>query len=732
MPRMFARWCVPAATAAAVALGLARGATPTVAAATGGATGDATGGMATEARIFLPYSGRDAVGSPGPVTQFGGTIHGVVTDGRYAFAGIGPRLVVLDLETAGAPVPVWQSAGLPGIVDVKAIAQQRVWLTVDQSRGRYSLQAYDVHDPSAPRQVYDGAAPNDWREIIGASGNLLIARADGNGVGLIDISAPSRPVARGVATLSHGGYALRAVARGHHLYVTRYVHPETAPGPPGIAVIDIDSPDAPREVAFLQLPVEGGRWFDSPQVIDGAGDRLVAASLSAAWWIDVARPAVPRVVGFRSIEPDRPPDAATTRRLRDAVMVGRTTWLLASDDATASDLVALDFTDASRPRTIATLRLPSDLRLAHGGDRLVAYENGYGDAAMTVVDIARSEAPRVRGRFVTLGFVWRAWPLGDRLMAVSGESVILGTLGAARMQPDGVSSGVPDGAAPTWSSVASGSVVAAMHDEVWTLGPAAPPAGWPLVGWDVSDPQHPVERWHAHVLAWPGGFAAAGSIRYFGAHVARAGPMKPADGLWTFDTAEANATLVFGPLSGDANAAPQRLAIDGNRLFAATDGALWAVDISQPRAWREIARAPIGLGSSGNEPLLLDLSVEGGVVLVTTSAGVAAFDAADGAGLRAIGPLTIKPSVEALAAPPMAMPWKAASAAGRLYLLTALADEHSERLTAYDVTRPLAPIALWTRTYPGDLPVNPCDLAADARTIVIAACDDGVMVLDAP
>ncbi|MEO8084444.1 MAG: hypothetical protein ABI780_11525 [Ardenticatenales bacterium] len=723
MQRLFARLAVQVAVAATLALGFAGAAT----AATTAATSDA----GAEARIYLPYGGRDVTGSQGRTDQFGGTIHGVVTDGRYAFAGIGPRFVVLDLEPVGAPAVIWQSPVLPGMVDVQALTQQRVWLTLDWGK---RLVAYDVHDPRAPRPVFDGAPPNGWHDIIGASGNLLIARADWNAVvGLIDISAPSRPLARGAVTISQGGVATRAVVRGHYVYVARYIDSDTTPGPPGIAVIDIDRPAAPREVAFLPLQVAGGGWDDSPQFIDGTGDLLVAASYCDAWWIDVARPDVPRVVGMRRAEPYQPPDAGLRSCLHDVAMVGRTTWLLTTHSATQSELVALDTADPSRPRTMARQVLPPDAyHLARGGDRLVAFENGYGDAALTAVDIAQPEAPRVRGRFATLGYASQAWPFGDRLFAISG-GIKLGIIGVARPAGDGSPIDISSGAAPIWSTVANGRFVGATHDEVWTLRPDTRSGDRPLVGWDLTDPHHPIERWHGVLPVWPNGFAAVGDVRFFfNTRTSTADGTNPPAGLWTLDMSDANAPLAFGPLSGDAGGAPKRLAIAGNRLFAATERALWSVDINQPRAWHELARAPITLQRIGTvDSEVLDLSVEGGVVLVTTSAGVAAFDAADGAGLQAIGPLMIPPSDGASTSRFHAKHYGAASAAGRLYTLTALEDGLSERVTAFDVTRPLAPVPLWSRTYPGDLPAYPCALGADARSVVIAACDAGLMVMDA-
>jgi|GEM_PF-5284027 len=664
-----------------------------------------TSRVAAETRIHLPYAGRDIVRPPSPVTQLGGSVDGVATDGHYAFAGIGPRFVVLDLEPAGTPVRVWQSPPLAGPVREVVLTQQRVWLAVGPEG---HLQAYDVHDPRAPRRVFEGRVREGAHVLIGASGNLLFARAGwGDVVDLIDVSAPARPAVVGSVTLKSQGVAMQAVAQGRFLYVARYVDEDGVPGLPGIAVVDIDRPASPREVAFLRLPVEGGSHLEGPHALDVAGDRLVAVSISTTWWIDIARPTAPVVVGTR---PGGVHDVAT---------VGDTTWLLEGTHRAQFSLVTMDTFSPSRPRTVAAQPVPIAFRLAHGRDRVVAYGRGAPAAVLTVVNVAKPRTPRVWGQFMTLGYVNRAAPLDDRVIAARFDSIAVVPLDAAGVPP-GVSS---EGAMSIPSAGIDGNFLAARRDEIWTLDRDRASEGFHLVGWDVADMARPTARWRATATHHPMGFAAAGDVRFFGALLGWAA------GLTTLDVADGDAPTQFGPLSGDADGGPRALAVHGDRLYAASPNALWAIDVREPHAWREIARVPIE--PAGHRPAhnVLNLAVQGHTVLVTMPWGVAAFDTADG-GLRAIGGLMLPPAEVAPGSQGAHL--AAASAPGRLYVHTSSHIAPAMRVSAFDITRPLDPVLLRTWTHPGELPFYPCGLGADARTVAIAACDAGVLLLNAP
>ena len=57
-----------------------------------------------------------------PVGQIGGTSYSVAVQGDYAYAGIGPCLVILNSANPARPTLVGQSGVLPGLVQGIAVA----------------------------------------------------------------------------------------------------------------------------------------------------------------------------------------------------------------------------------------------------------------------------------------------------------------------------------------------------------------------------------------------------------------------------------------------------------------------------------------------------------------------------------------------------------------------------------------------------------------------------------
>ena len=56
------------------------------------------------------------------VGQIGGATSAVAVEGRYAYVGVGPRLVILDMADPARPTAVGQSAVLPGVIRGVAVA----------------------------------------------------------------------------------------------------------------------------------------------------------------------------------------------------------------------------------------------------------------------------------------------------------------------------------------------------------------------------------------------------------------------------------------------------------------------------------------------------------------------------------------------------------------------------------------------------------------------------------
>jgi hypothetical protein len=73
------------------------------------------------------------------VGQIGGAVYAVAVQGRYAYVGVGPRLVVVDVGDPARPVAVGRTGVLPGVVWDVAVS------------GTYAYVADGYEGPSGDR-----------------------------------------------------------------------------------------------------------------------------------------------------------------------------------------------------------------------------------------------------------------------------------------------------------------------------------------------------------------------------------------------------------------------------------------------------------------------------------------------------------------------------------------------------------------------------------------------------
>jgi hypothetical protein len=64
----------------------------------------------------VPYSAPTAPGNLALIAHLGGLTYSVVVQGDYAYAGIGPKLMVFDISDPNDLVVVGQTPPLPGVV----------------------------------------------------------------------------------------------------------------------------------------------------------------------------------------------------------------------------------------------------------------------------------------------------------------------------------------------------------------------------------------------------------------------------------------------------------------------------------------------------------------------------------------------------------------------------------------------------------------------------------------
>ncbi|MFN3929222.1 MAG: carboxypeptidase regulatory-like domain-containing protein, partial [Thermoflexus sp.] len=118
------------------------------------------------------------------VGQIGGAVKAVAVRGGYAYIGVGPRLVILDISNPAQPAVIGQTAVLPGVVADVAVAGSYAYVA-DREGG---LRIVDVSDPAAPREVgfydtpgYAGdvAVVGSYAYVADGEGGLVILRFTG-------------------------------------------------------------------------------------------------------------------------------------------------------------------------------------------------------------------------------------------------------------------------------------------------------------------------------------------------------------------------------------------------------------------------------------------------------------------------------------------------------------------------------------------------------------------------
>jgi hypothetical protein len=269
------------------------------------------GGIATGTHaiaIVSPSVGIEAVWQLGDVSA------AVAVSGRLAYAGIGSRLVVLDVADPASPAAVGQTAPLPGPVSSVVLSGTRAYVA-DWNGG---LHVVDVSDPASPAEVGFHDTPGNAQDVAVAGDTIYVA--DGNGgLCVVDMSNPASPSE--VGFYDTPGFARGVALAADYAYV--------ADGWSGLRVVDVSTPTSPSEVGCYDTPGY------ARGVVPAGGYAYVADRGGGLRVIDVSHSTSPAEVGMH----DTPGEAAS-------VVVSDTTAYVADGD---SGLHVIDVSNPSRP-----------------------------------------------------------------------------------------------------------------------------------------------------------------------------------------------------------------------------------------------------------------------------------------------------------------------------------------------------------------------------------------------
>ena len=176
------------------------------------------------------------------VGQFGGATYAVTLSGTNAYAGIGPRLAVLDVQTPAAPVLLGISAPIPDLIQDIVVAGDYAYVTA----GAHGLYIFDINPPATPTQVGAFDTPGFARGVDKLGQYVYVA--DSASVEIIDVTNPAVPayaaslvrpagtgVSEGVTIVNSGGSDYAVVADGE---AGLQIYAITPPAWPWLSAVD--------------------------------------------------------------------------------------------------------------------------------------------------------------------------------------------------------------------------------------------------------------------------------------------------------------------------------------------------------------------------------------------------------------------------------------------------------------------------------------------------------------
>ena len=179
--------------------------------------------------------------TPEVAGQFGGSTYAVAVQGNYAYVGVGPRLVTLDISDPERPAVVGRTAVLPGVVQDVAVAGNHAYATT----GEGGLRVINIVDPAVPAEVGFYDTPRWAGDVAVAGSHVYVSDSGGGWAGnlrIINVADPAAPTEVGFFDAHWGTYGV--VVAGNYAYV--------AAGVKGLRIINVADPASPTEVGSYE------------------------------------------------------------------------------------------------------------------------------------------------------------------------------------------------------------------------------------------------------------------------------------------------------------------------------------------------------------------------------------------------------------------------------------------------------------------------------------------------
>ncbi|MBE7500077.1 MAG: hypothetical protein HS113_07150 [Verrucomicrobiales bacterium] len=402
-----------------------------------------------------------AVMTPVAVRRRDYVAYDMAVSGSRAFLGGEEEVKILDISQPQAPRLL--GTFRPGNV-VWQVAAAGDYAYLAASYG--GVQTLDVSNPVAPRRTSTFRS-GSYFYTVAVEGRLL-ATAGNEGLFLLDVTDPSRPVSRGRAGIRYPNSGTKSVAMsGHHVFVVSNDRWGSKTGV--LEIFDASNPADPQPVASYEVPAVARDVAVSGQlaVVTSFVERWPAENALHADILDVSDPANPSLLaqhtelrggdsefmatvtltGNRAILGGRQVlDLSDPRKPEVLVDLGPTVFGTEYGTLAGDVLWAGSYLRGLQSYRVSTATLPRARTLAVEQPVLGVAPQGdlawlaLGEAGLQAVDRRSPDASARLGHLPLDGKAWGVVSAGTLALVAAGEVglVIVDTTDPANPQPLGV------------------------------------------------------------------------------------------------------------------------------------------------------------------------------------------------------------------------------------------------------------------------------------------------------
>jgi hypothetical protein len=444
------------------------------------------------------------------IDQYGGSTNVVDAQGKYAYLGQGPRMVVLDISNPASPTRIGESELLPGLVMGLAVEGSYAYVTTAFS----GLNIFDIAQPANPILVSQVAPENPGCGPLVVEDGIAYVACNPSGLFVVDVYDPLSP--KILSSDSIRGTMISIAVLNNFVYLVDVSK--------GIVIVDSSDPGNPQQVGFFEdksIPSLGSAFT---QAINSCqGDLCLAVANHGFVILDLTDPINPTI-------------KASITQFWPSGILSRGQFAFLVDDLEGVRI--FDISNPSQPQQVGlmptavggfefTVQELTERGISIADDFLYIPDQAFG---LTTVDLRNPTQPVRVGQYMT--------PVPDWMMSIN----VVGNYAYAVSRYAGLRVlDVTDteNIAETYYDDERKFLTSQVPLAVDVIGNYAfiADGNYPLHTYDISNPSQPVE---VGVVdggpAWDGAFdlAITGDIAYLSGSAGN-DSLFPGNGLWVID-----------------------------------------------------------------------------------------------------------------------------------------------------------------------------------------------------